>query len=443
MNTNTKIIITIVFLLFSGSCYAIQLDLQTCINMGIKNNPKIKASIYNTLSKSEQVKSSFLDLVLPEISITRSRQRLKSVDSSGAVETDYLDQTADVTSFNISKDILKCLTDLTYYHRTKLEKKLSEYQQKMATFNLIRDISATFYNILKTEEDIKSLKDAIAHLKVNLEFAKALFKKRLISYTGVLNAEVDLEDVKQKLSVEKNRKIYYLNYLKTLIGIPLDTKITLKEVKPLSYSLERSFEECLKYALKHRPELSILEFRKKIYEDEKKIWLKSILPKLDIGISYNEYSRDYDQLGRGLFGYYDRDFDISYWNTYISMRWELTSVPKSLVQIKRTKFDIKSIEEQIEDAKYSIMNEVRTYYLSVQEAIKRIYTAKVALKAAEENYRQAEEKFRLLIGSISEVLDAQQRLTRAKANYNQAVLDFQISLINLKYSMGMLEGAER
>ncbi len=435
-----KKIALLFFLIFPFCSQAIELDLQTCIKLGIKNNPKVRSKIFNEMSKSENVKSAFLNFILPEISITRSRQRLKSVASSGAVDVEYLDQIIDLTSFNISKNIFAGFSDLTAYHRAKLEKKVAEYEKELAILQLKREICSTFFSILKINYDIRSLKDAIRHLKVNLELAKALFEKRLISYTGVLNAEVDLEDVKQRLSIEENKRKRYLNYLKTLIGIPADTEIELKYKEPSSYSFNLSFEECLKRAFKNRPELRILEYRKKICEDEKKMWMGRILPRIDIGIAYNEYSRDYDEKGRTFWGtYYDRDFDISYWNAYISMKWELTSVPKNLVQIKRTNFDIKSIEEQIEDAKNTIMNEVRTYYLSVKEAIGRISATKVALKAAEENFRQAEEKFRLLIGSISEVLDAQQRLTRARANYSQAILDFQLSLINLKYSMGTFE----
>lgn len=436
-----KIIFFLFLCLKFSVSYAIQLDLKTCIDMGLKYNPKLKADLYTELSKSEDIKTALINLLLPDMSINRSHQKLMSVDSSGAVNEDYLDQTTDLTSFDISKDILSMFfSNLSEYHRAKLEKKIAEYQKRLTTMELIKDISTTFYNILKVDEDIKSLNDAIAHLQVNFNYAKALFDKRLISYTDVLNAKVDLEDAKQKLSIKKNKKNHFTNLLKTLIGISPDEKIKLRYEKPKVYSFDKSYEECLSYAFKHRPEIAILEFRKKIYENEKKTWLSRILPSLRVGISYNEYSRDYAELGRSMFGYYDRDFEISYWNSYVSMRWELNSLPRNFFQIKRTKFDIKAVDKRIEDAKNTIKNEVRTYYLSVKESLERIATTKIALKAAEENYKQAEEKFRLLIGSISEVLDAQERLTRARANYSQAILDFQISLTNLKYAMGISEG---
>ncbi len=441
-----KVIFLLLFFLCSFLClefsigYAIQLDLKTCIQMGLKYNPKLKADLYTELSRSEDIKTALINLLLPDMSINRSHQKLMSVGSSGAVNEDYLDQTSDLTSFDISKDILSLFSNLSEYHRAKLEKKIAEYQKRLTTIELIKDISTTFYNILKVDEDIKSLNDAIVHLRVNFDYAKALFNKRLISYTDVLNAKVDLEDVKQKLSIEKNKKNYFTNFLKTLIGLSPDEKITLRYKKPKAYTFEKSYEECLSYAFKHRPEISILEFRRKIYEDERKTWLSRILPSLRVGINYNEYSRDYAELGRSMFGYYDRDFDISYWNSYVSMKWELNSLPRNFFQIKRTKFVIKAIDKRIEDSKNTIRNEVRTYYLSVKEALKRITTTKIALKAAEENYKQAEEKFRLLIGSISEVLEAQERLTRARANYSQAILDFQISLANLKYAMGIRKG---
>lgn len=427
-------------LILTSNSFAIELDLKMCIEAGIKNNPKVQSATYTELSKSEDVKSALLNLVLPDITITRSRQDLMSVGSSGSVDVEYLDQIADLTSFNISKDIISLISDLPLYHRAGLEKKIAEYQKRQTILQLVRDISVTFYSILKVEQDIKSLRDAISHLKVNYEYAKALFEKRFIPYTDVLNTKVDLEDAKQRLSIEKNKRLQYLSLLKTLIGIPPEEELKPKYNVPKRYSFNKSFEECLKIAFKNRPELQILEFRKRVYEDEKKVWLCRILPSLDVGISFNDYSRDYKEPGRSLFGYYNRDFEISYWNAYVSMRWEFTSLPKNLVHIRRVNYDIKAVEKQIEDTRNSIEDEVRRYYLATKEALQRITTTKIALKAAEENYRRAAERFRLLLGSISEVLDAQARLTRARANYSQAILDFQASLANLKYAMGIGEG---
>lgn len=57
---------------------------------------------------------------------------------------------------------------------------------------------------------------------------------------------------------------------------------------------------------------------------------------------------------------------------------------------------------------------------------------------AKENYNQAFKRFKLLVGGITEVLDAQARLTRAEQDLNEAIFDYNISLVRLYYSMGKL-----
>jgi outer membrane protein TolC len=55
---------------------------------------------------------------------------------------------------------------------------------------------------------------------------------------------------------------------------------------------------------------------------------------------------------------------------------------------------------------------------------------------ASETHERAQKRFESRVGTIIELLDAQERLTRAQINLSQARADYQTALANLLYAMG-------
>ena len=94
----------------------------------------------------------------------------------------------------------------------------------------------------------------------------------------------------------------------------------------------------------------------------------------------------------------------------------------------------KESQRQIKDA---VELEVRTDYLSMREAEKRITTAQVAVASAEEDYHIAVVRYQAGVGTNIDVMDAQEALTQAKTNYYQALYNYNTSKAALNTSMGV------
>ena len=72
----------------------------------------------------------------------------------------------------------------------------------------------------------------------------------------------------------------------------------------------------------------------------------------------------------------------------------------------------------------------------LREAKSRIRSAKAEIRAAREGYNRAKKRYESEIGTLPELLDAQARLSRAEANRNQALVDYQLAMARLYYAMG-------
>jgi outer membrane protein TolC len=118
------------------------------------------------------------------------------------------------------------------------------------------------------------------------------------------------------------------------------------------------------------------------------------------------------------------------------MQWQMFDGGTQYYQKKKYEAEIMRFQQLFRETATNIKTRVRTSFLGMDEARQRIDLTLSAVKAAKENYRQEKRRFEVRVGTLPTLFDAQARLTRAESNYNQALMDYQISVASLYYAMG-------
>jgi len=98
---------------------------------------------------------------------------------------------------------------------------------------------------------------------------------------------------------------------------------------------------------------------------------------------------------------------------------------------------VKKLQADLAEMRLNVGYEVKTYYLNLQDAAKRISVARTALEATKEGYRMAVARYQAQVGTSTDVLDAQSRVSTAEFNLTQALTDYQSALADLYSAMGM------
>jgi outer membrane protein TolC len=188
-------------------------------------------------------------------------------------------------------------------------------------------------------------------------------------------------------------------------------------------------ETYLKKALGRRPELKLL--KNGIHQAEQEIRLAQSKFYPEIGITF-DYIKEGDEPDVSGSPFHDSShYEIAaaltwtFWEwgkTYYSMR-EKESFRRELVQTKRA----------LED---SIQLEVKEAMLAIQTAEENIPTTQKAVEQGEENLRVNEERYKAQVTTISEVLDAQALLTRARASYYSALYAHHLAKARLQRAIG-------
>ncbi len=414
------------------------LDMEQAVKTGLERNPRIKAmdfGIRRSQSQTKSVRGQFL----PSASVGSGYTRLDSIAASGPTEADYLDQTRYHWNLRVVQPLFAGLTILSSYQQARIEEEISTIEKEAEERALIREIQFHFLELLKAREDRRSLESAMERLEVGLEASRTFFEERLVPYVDVLQSEVELEETRQELNMAINEERIQMSELNALLGFEFEKMIKyVGELERIPVEKVIDLQQALDFAFANRTDLMFIQKNMQIVDKEKRIARGGKLPRVNLEFNYTDQTRDFDQHGRDIHGRdVDRDQRNRYWTAGVTLEWNFFSGGRNYYRYQSMDHEIQRLVQILENARNSITTEVRTSSMRLEEARERLISTRKALAAAAENYDMQEHRYKQRVGTILDLLTAQEHLTRAEAGRNQALLDYQQAMAELYYAMGM------
>ena len=268
--------------------------------------------------------------------------------------------------------------------------------------------------------------ESVDRLQAHLDNVIAQYNVGIVARADVLRSEVELANAKQDLISAENGYDVAEATLNNIIGTPLSTTLVLKDtLQYVPYDNDMAY--CLAYSEEHRPELKQAEYGVDAAEAALVVARSGHMPKIS-ATAGNYWGGD----GSNWPGDDDENWAVGVtasMNIFDSgVTWsKIHAAQENLAKAKET-------QRQVKDA---VELEVRTDYLGMREAEKRISTTQVAVAQAEEDYHIAVVRYQAGVGTNIDVMDAQVALTEAKTNYVKALYDYNTSKAALNTSMGV------
>ena len=94
------------------------------------------------------------------------------------------------------------------------------------------------------------------------------------------------------------------------------------------------------------------------------------------------------------------------------------------------------VRAALENTRLGAGYEVKQGLLSQRAAADRIGVAKKSVEAARESYRMALARYQAQVGTNTDVLDAQAKVSNSEAQLSQALTDYQTAISSLYVAMG-------
>lgn len=241
----------------------------------------------------------------------------------------------------------------------------------------------------------------------------------------VTRAQVQVSNEQQRvLGAEQQYRQSLLRLLK-LIGIRLDTNLTLTENLTNTPVQVADMQEALAIALRSRSDLQAHQKREEQADLDYRAARADRIPSLS-GFA------GYGTIGSGI------DNAIPTWNLGVSL--ELPVFDGGRVDARRAEALSRLRQQGIEgqDLRHQIELEIRLAFAGLNLAREQITVAEEGLQLAQQELEQARRRYQAGITTSIEVTDAQTRLERARENQITALFNYNLERINLGEAMGTI-----
>lgn len=301
---------------------------------------------------------------------------------------------------------------------------ISEQGVQKAYNDMRSTVTNGYFGMLQADNMQKLGRESVDRLTDHLKNVQAQYDVGVVARVDVLRSQVELANAKQSLIQAENAYQIAEANLNKIVGLPMDTQLKLDDI--LVYSpYEKDLPYCLNYAADHRPELEQAKQNVEAAKGALRVAISGHMPQVAAVAEQNWSDKNWpgDENGN--------------WGVGVTVNLNIFDTGVTNSKIHGAEADLAKANENYRDAVDVVNLDVRTNYLGLREAEKRIDTTHLAVSQAEEDYRIAQLRYMNGVGTNTDVLDAQVALTDAKTNYLKALYDYNTCKTDLETAIGV------
>ncbi|MBP2650818.1 MAG: outer rane efflux protein [Firmicutes bacterium] len=308
--------------------------------------------------------------------------------------------------------------------QAKLDLKVADLDIELAKQQIRETVITDYFTVLEYREEAKVDQETVNNYVDHLNLVKQKFDLGLVAKTEVLSSQVNLAKAQDSLIKAQNNYNNAVAALNNAIGLPHDTEVNLKDdFSRQLYPLV--LEECMQKAVSQRPEMAQYAAKGTSAQYDVKIAKSGYLPTVDLTAEQDWYDTH-------LVGTKNNN-----WLIKLTTSLNVFDSGVTNAKVQQAKHNADMISAKASQERDAILLDVRQYYLSMNEAEKRIETNQVSVNQAEENLMIEKAKYQVGVTTNLDILDAVLALDSAKKDYIQAVYDFNTYRAKLDEAIGL------
>ncbi|MFZ1289635.1 MAG: TolC family protein [Melioribacteraceae bacterium] len=315
-----------------------------------------------------------------------------------------------------------------------IKKSLSEELKGKEQEVVLQSLQA-YYGIIFANSLFQTAEEAVEVSKSNLEQVKKYYSVGTATELDLQRAKAQYAASLPSLEKAKSEKLLSLQRLKFLLNISLDDSLVVTDSLIQrdflnDYKLS-SLDELKNISAENRFDIKSLNYKLAATKQSENIALGSFSP--IIAASANLAHQAQLDKSHVMWNDYIRSKSIS-----LSMIWPLFEGGRKFLNYQQAKIQTEQMEIMIEQAdKGRILNVEENYY-GFAEAIKTLESLKEAMIQSKESLRLSNLLYGEGMSTQLDVLNAQLLNTSNQTQYYQGIFNYNISQLNLLYSMGVL-----
>jgi outer membrane protein len=400
------------------------LSIQDAEQLALKNNPQISVARLNALA-SEQVTREARSALWPTAvtDLTGVDSRANSRIAAGGLNNPIIFERAAVGA-----SVTQLITDFGHTANLISSANLSakaQNQNAIATEYQIRlAADQAFYGGLQAHSVTRVAEQTVSARQTVADQIEALFKSKLKSQLDLSFASVNLSQAKLLLLDAQNNENAALAALSAVLGYATVQDFQLVEdTSPLTQP-PANIDGLVSEAFAKRPELLALNFEsesaRKFQTAERDLLFPTVRAAGAVGdtpVRNPALSNWYGAVGVNI--------DIPIFNGFLYS-----------ARAQEARFRAQAAHGRLIDLRNRVSRDVRTSWLNASTAYNRLAVTKQLLEQANLALDLAQTRYKLGLGSIVELSQAQLQQTQAEISNAQAGYDYRLALAVLRFQTG-------
>ncbi len=385
----TKIVLLLVICSVSFSFSQKKWSLQECVDYALENNIQIKQAKLNTEYAKEDItiaKSRLLPLVTADGSqnfgVGYQYNRINPSSNFG------VSASADIYNGGRNKLNITQVENQLFINKLDLD---------ILQSNISLQIANNYLNALLNKENIKVAKEQINITTIQLNKMQELID------AGV-NPRADLLDIQATLAQNKEQLVQAENAL----DLALLNLAQLIQISPEGFDIQNvqidldkavllynNTNDIYQTALKSRPEIHKAEIQIENADLNIKSAKTSLLPSVSLRYGLNT-SYAYRVSGDGAFDRIFEQYNQNHnHNIGISARYTIFDGKANKARIHQAKINKLIVSESLNDEKLRLRETIERAFLDTKSSLKQYESSLTSLKAQQEAFNIAEERYKL------------------------------------------------
>ncbi|MBN1302202.1 MAG: TolC family protein [Melioribacteraceae bacterium] len=316
-----------------------------------------------------------------------------------------------------------------------LKKSLKEELEGKEEETVLQSLQA-YYGIILANSFYKTASEAAKAAEANLEQVRKFYDAGTATELDLQRAKAQYASTLPKLERAKSEKKLSAQRLKFLLNLSFEDSLVVTDSLSVKEFLDElynvSLEQLKELSLNHRSDIKSLIHRLDAVEEGEKIALGKFLPTIALSASVMHQAPLETASVR--------------WNDYIrsksltlSMSWPIFEGGRKIIDYQQAKIRSEQMKILFEQADDKRILDVEESYAALLEAVKNLESLKEAKLQAEESLRLSNLLYSQGMSTQLDVLNAQLFHTSSKTEYFQGIFNYNVSQLNLLYSIGLLD----
>ncbi|MEG4207357.1 TolC family protein [Microcoleus sp. Pol7_A1] len=295
------------------------------------------------------------------------------------------------------------------------------------------DTAEAYYTLQNADGQVAIRQASVRNAQQSLRDAEALERAGVGTRFAVLQAQANLANEVQQLSVARRDQRVAQRRLAEILNISQSANLTAADPVEQAGSWRLSLEESIVQAFRNRPELEQQLVQRDISKQQRRSIQAGRLPQLSVGGSYNVLGQDPDNPSP----YAARGWADGY-SIRASLTWSIFDGGAANARARQRDAEITIAESRFDQLRNQVRREVEQAYFGLESSFENIETSEAGVLQSREALRLARLRFQAGVGTQTDVIQAETDLTRAERNRLSAIVTYNLGLSSLQRAVSNL-----